>query len=79
MYPMMYWGYGSMGVFGWIFMIFWWLLIVFAFVVFVRWIARSGQGGAGGKSALDILKERYASGEINKKEFEEKSKDIRNL
>lgn len=75
--------YGNM--FGWglgggIMMILFWGALIF----FIVWIV----GGIKGrntsdkthdsKSALRILEERYAKGEINKQEFEEKKKDLSN-
>ena len=77
---MMNFGFGTMGGFGWIFMVVFWGLVIWAIVALVRGNSGSGHGGddAHGKdkSPLDILKERYAKGEIDKKEFEERKKDL---
>lgn len=68
---------GEFGIFGGIVMIFWWVLIIAGIVIFVKWmIQQNGASGSHRKSAIDILKERYARGEIDKKEFEEKLKDL---
>ncbi len=66
------------GGFDWIPMIFWLILIIVAIVILVRW--GSGQSRTSShhtdKTALNVLKERYAKGEIDRKEFEEKKKDL---
>jgi putative membrane protein len=61
------------GMGGWMF--FWWILVILLVFGMATFIFRQGRVGEN-KSALDILKERYAKGEITKQEFEEKKRDI---
>ena len=73
-------GWGSTGWFAPLGMILFWVLIILVIVLLIRGIRtskRSGrEAGPAAESALDILKKRYARGEINKEEYLEKKKDV---
>jgi putative membrane protein len=70
----MMWGFG-----GWWMMIFW-ILVIIGIVFLVKWLVEQGrtdrQTSQKEESPLDILKKRYAKGEIDKEEFEQKKKDL---
>ena len=80
-------GYGMMGWSNWgwggafglgmmLFMLAFWVLVALGIAYLVKWLLSQDQGRKSESKALEILKERYAKGEIDKKEFEAKKKDI---
>jgi putative membrane protein len=76
---MMWDGIGGMG-WGWIglgmvHMLLFWILVILGIVVLARWLA----GGSSRNflpDPLEILKARYARGEITKEQFEQMKRDI---
>lgn len=71
--------YGFMGMggsfMGGIFMILFWVLVIAGIVYLVKYLSQN-QNKKQDKTPLDILKERYAKGEIDKEEFEKRKKDL---
>ncbi len=69
------WGWGHM-IFGSLMMVLFWGGIIIVIVFLVRWLSSRSTGTVApppaGKSALEILNERFARGEIDKEEFEER-------
>ena len=60
--------------FGPVFMVFIWVLIIWGIVSLVRHLSSQPKDGHG--SAMHILKERFAKGEITKEQFESMKKDL---
>jgi len=70
------WGWGGM-IYGPLMMILFLAVAVAVVVLLVRWLGGPGHHGGmhhgpPGKTSLDILKDRFAKGEIDKEEFEER-------
>jgi putative membrane protein len=77
-------GLGALGMgIGWLFSLLFWGLLLVAAVVVARWLwargreqERSASSAEAGDSALEILKRRYARGEIDRDEFVARKRDL---
>ncbi|MEX0680348.1 MAG: SHOCT domain-containing protein [Balneolales bacterium] len=59
---------------GWM-MIFWWIVIIAVVIVVIRALIKNNKQDKH-ETPMDILKRRYANGEIEKEEFEERKKEL---
>ena len=66
------WGMG----FGGPFAILFWILVIVSVVVLVKWLVDQSSASKDKSPPLEILRERYARGEINREEYEQKKKDL---
>ena len=70
---MMLANHGFMGGFMWIF----WVVVIVGIIFLVKWAMESRPSGERSElSSLEILKQRYARGEVERDEYEQKSKDL---
>ena len=71
------WGWGwGMGI---IHCLLWWAILIMGIIVLARLLGRDSSRAATAppaETALDLLKKRYARGEIGRDEFEEKRRDL---
>ena len=74
MHPM-WWAWGVGGIVMMVMMLVFWGLVIAGIVLGIRWLLHQGRE-ARSDSALQILRERYARGDITKEEFEAKKRDL---
>jgi putative membrane protein len=75
MHPM--WGvWGVWGIGMMLMMLIFWGVVIVGIVLGIRWLASQAKGPRSTDAALDILRQRYARGDINKEEFEAKRRDL---
>jgi putative membrane protein len=72
MHPM--WGVWGIGMM--LMMLVFWGVVIIGIVLAIRWAVSQGRESRPTDAALDILRQRYARGDIGKEEFETKKKDL---
>ena len=72
MHPM--WGVWGVGMM--VMMLVFWAVVIVGMVLGIRWLVSQGREVRSTDSALDILRQRYARGEIDKQEFEARKRDL---
>jgi putative membrane protein len=74
-HPMMFMC-GAGGLLMMLMMLLFWGVVIAGFVLGLRWLVAQGRPAAPRDEALEILRQRYARGDIDKQEFEARKRDL---
>lgn len=69
-------GTGWWWVGGWLMMLVFWALVVVGIVVLIRSVAGTPAHRGSSETPLEILRRRYAAGELTKEQFEQMKRDV---
>ena len=64
------WGWLGLGI---VHMVLFWGLVILAFAALLKWL---GGGALSEPSAMDVLKARYAKGELSREQFEQLKREL---
>jgi putative membrane protein len=72
-------GIGMGGGLGLLSVLFFWVAIIVAIILSMKWFASQGQAQrkSSSGSAIEIIEKRYASGEISEKEFKKMKQNLK--
>ena len=71
----MWWMWGAWGIGMMLIMLLFWGTVIVGLVLGIRWLLRQGREQRA-DSALEILRQRYARGDLTKDDFERMKKDL---
>ncbi|HMB41089.1 MAG TPA: SHOCT domain-containing protein [Balneolaceae bacterium] len=60
---------------GWM-MFFWWFLIIALIIIVIRALVNTNKNKQSKEAPIEILKRRYANGEIDEEEFKKRKKEL---
>jgi putative membrane protein len=66
----------GLGIFGAVISLIFWILVIFGIVYLIKYLIRGRQGGEQEEETQEILKKRYAKGEISKEEYDQMKKEL---
>lgn len=78
-YSSSHWMRNWFGDFGIILSLIFWILVAVAIIYLVKHLSRNSQSGSRSDEALEILKKRFAKGEITKEDYDNIKKELNKM